>query len=332
MGKTEPWVAALAALAVGAAAGSSEPVRADEGGVSFWTPGSYGSLAAVPAVPGWSIATFNYYDSVSAGRGGAFLRGRAVQAGLSSRLDILFVNPTYVFATPVLGGQASLSMEAVVGPETTSAFGTVTGPGGAPHSASRADSVFGIGDLYPSGSLRWNWGANNIMTYLTGDIPVGLYNAQNLADLGIGHGAVDAGGGYTYFDPQTGHEFSAVIGATYNLINPSTQYRNGIDAHLDWGASQFLSASLQVGVVGYVYDQLTGDSGSGAKLGPFESRVVGIGPQVGYLFPVAGMQGYVNLKAYGEFDAHDRPSGWNAWLTLSISPMDPAAPTHAKAN
>ena len=107
---------------MGAAAGSSEPVRADEGGVSFWTPGSYGSLAAVPAVPGWSIATFNYYDSVSAGRGGAFLRGRAVQAGLSSRLDILFVNPTYVFATPVLGGQASLSMEAVVGPETTSAF------------------------------------------------------------------------------------------------------------------------------------------------------------------------------------------------------------------
>ena len=109
--------------------------------------------------------------------------------------------------------------------------------------------------------------------------------------------------GRHHFDPQTGHEFSAVISATYNLINPATQYKNGIDGHLDWGASQFLSASLQVGAVGYVYDQLTGDSGSGAKLGPFESRVIGIGPQIGYLFPVAGMQGYVNLKAYGEFDA-----------------------------
>jgi hypothetical protein len=116
-----------------------------------------------------------------------------------------------------------------------------------------------------------------------------------------------------------------VIGATFNLINPSTQYRNGIDAHLEWGASQF--TSLQVGAVGYVYDQLTGDSGSGAKLGPFESRVIGIGPQIGYLFPVAGMQGYVNLKAYDEFDARNRPSGWNAWLTLSISP---SAPTAAK--
>jgi hypothetical protein len=89
---------------------------------------------------------------------------------------------------------------------------------------------------------------------------------------------------YTYFDPQTGHEFSAVVGATYNLINPATQYKNGFDGHLDWGASQFLSASFQVGAVGYVYDQLTGDSGPGAKLGPFESRVIGIGPQVGNSF------------------------------------------------
>jgi hypothetical protein len=44
--------------------------------------------------------------------------------------------------------------------------------------------------------------------------------------------------------------------------------------------------------------------------------VIGIGPQVGYLFPVAGMQGYVNLKGYGEFDARNPPSGRNAWLTL----------------
>jgi hypothetical protein len=297
---------------------------ADEGGVSFWLPGTYGSLAAVPAVPGLSFAAFNYYDSVSASKGADFVRGGGVVAGVNSRTDFLFVNPAYVFATPVLGGQASLGTGALVGHNATSAFGTVAGFGGNTISDSRSATVFGVGDLYPTGSLRWNWGVNNVMTYLAGDIPVGLYNSQQLANLGIGHGAVDAGGGYTYFNPQTGHEFSVVIGATYNLINPATQYKNGIDGHLDWGASQFLSASLQIGAVGYVYDQLTGDSGSGAKLGPFESRVIGIGPQIGYLFPVAGMQGYVNLKAYGEFDARNRSSGWNAWLTLSISPDAPA--------
>ncbi len=326
------WRAAAVAMCSFALLGGTvSKASADEGGVSFWLPGTYGSLAAVPGVPGWSFSTFNYYDSVSAGKNADFVRGGGIEAGVNSRLDFQFVNPTYVFATAVLGGQASLGMGALVGPNTTSAFGTVPRPGGASLSGSRSDSVFGIGDLYPIGSLRWNQGVNNVMTYLTGDIPVGLYNAQNLANLGIGHGAIDAGGGYTYFDTQTGHEFSAVIGATYNLINPSTQYKNGIDGHLDWGASQFLSASLQVGAVGYVYDQLTGDSGSGAKLGPFESRVVGIGPQIGYLFPVAGMQGYANLKGYGEFDARNRPSGWNAWLTLSISPAAPT-PASAKAN
>jgi hypothetical protein len=48
---------------------------------------------------------------------------------------------------------------------------------------------------------------------------------------------------------------------------------------------------------------------------PFESRVIGIGPQIGFIFPVAGMQGYLNLKAYWEFDNANRPDGWNAWVT-----------------
>jgi hypothetical protein len=45
------------------------------------------------------------------------------------------------------------------------------------------------------------------MTYVTGDIPVGAYDSTRLANIGIGHGAIDGGGGYTYFNPQTGHEF-----------------------------------------------------------------------------------------------------------------------------
>ena len=65
------------------------------------------------------------------------------------------------------------------------------------------------------------------------------------------------GGGYTYFNPMTGHEPSAVTGFTYNLINPSTNYQSGIDWHLDWGASQFLTKQIQVGAVGYFYEQIT---------------------------------------------------------------------------
>jgi len=53
------------------------------------------------------------------------------------------------------------------------------------------------------------------------------------------------------------------------------------------------------------------------------------GPQIGYIFPLGTMQGYLNLKGYGEFDARDRPSGYNVWLTFAISPEAPTSTTPA---
>ena len=88
---------------------------------------------------------------------------------------------------------------------------------------------------------------------------------------------------------------------------------------------QFMTKQFQVGLVGYFYQQLTPDSGCAPIICPFESRVIGVGPQIGYLFPVGDMQGYLNLKGYGEFDNNARPDGFNVWLTLSLSPKAPAA-------
>ena len=75
------------------------------------------------------------------------------------------------------------------------------------------------------------------MVYAAGDIPVGDYNANRLSNVGMGHGAIDLGGGYTYFNPTAGVEFSGVAGVTYNFKNPDTQYQSGVDFHFDWGTS-----------------------------------------------------------------------------------------------
>jgi len=312
---------------------------ADEGGVSFWLPGQFGSLAAVPSVPGWSMAEVYYHTSVSAS--GATAASREIQVGrtpanvnvnlnlnLNAQADLVFLNPTYTFATPVLGGQLAIGVTGLFGRSSADLSGTLTtslGPIFITRTGSISDSITSVGDLYPMATLKWNAGVHNFMTYVTGDIPVGAYSPTRLANLGIGHGAIDSGGGYTYFNPQAGHEFSAVAGFTYNFKNPDTQYQNGIDFHLDWGASQFLSKQLFVGLVGYAYQQVTDDFGQHPILGGFRSRVLGVGPQIGFLFPVGDMQGYLNLKGYGEFDAANRPSGWNTWLTFSISPMAPAS-------
>jgi hypothetical protein len=57
-----------------------------------------------------------------------------------------------------------------------------------------------------------------------------------------------------------------------------------VDWHLDWAASQFLSKQVQIGIVYYVHRQLTGDIGSGAVLGAFQSHVASVGAQFSYIF------------------------------------------------
>jgi hypothetical protein len=306
---------------------------ADESGISFWLPGLNGSLAAVPTTPGWSIGAIYYHTSVNAS--GAAAAAREFQVGrfspnvninlnvaLNGQADVAFIAPTYTFAPPVLGGQLSATLAGVFARQSASLAGTLTlaaGPLVVTRPGVLSDQLTSVGDLYPTVKLKWHDGVNNYMVYAAGDIPVGDYNSNRLANIGIGHGAIDFGAGYTYLNPATGTEFSGVGGFTYNFKNPDTQYQSGIDFHFDWGVSKFLSKQVFVGFVGYGYQQITDDFGQPAMLGGFRSRVFGIGPQIGYIFKISENDAFLGLKGYGEFAAENRPSGWNTWLTFSIS-------------
>ena len=318
---------------------------ADQGGISFWLPGAFGSLAATPLVPGWGLGLIYLHSDVSAGGNVAASRvigfpNKSVnfsinlQAELKARADIGILSPSYVFASPVLGGQLAVNVLAIYGRQQANINANVTGSLGDIGFATERSitrSIDAWGDVFVQPTLRWNRGVHNYMVYGMANLPVGAYDASRLVNLGLGHWAVDAGGGYTYFNPQTGNEFSAVTGFTYNFKNPSLDYQNGVDWHLDLGTSHFITKQFFIGLVGYAYQQVSGDSGTGATFGDFKSRVFGAGPQAGFLFPVGDMQGYLNLKGYKEFAAENRPEGWNLWLTFAISPQAPkpaATSTH----
>lgn len=313
MSKSHSVLPAIGPILAVALAAVSWDARADEGGVSFWLPGQYGSLAAIAPEPGFSLPTSSYFYSGALGGSRTLQQGGRLTAGADADFFGQLVIPTYTLDTSFLGARPSFSLAMLAAYNRTSAEVSIGAL-----SAGRTDTVGGFGDLYPTAQLFWNAGVHNWMAYVTGDIPVGAYDPDRLANLGIGHAAIDFGGAYTYLDPTTGLEFSATAGLTYNFENPDTDYRNGVDFHLDWGVSQFLSEQLHVGLVGYSYYQLSGDSGAGARLGAFKSQVFGIGPQVGYMFLVGGRPAYLNLKGYHEFGAKNRTEGWNAWLTLAL--------------
>ena len=287
---------------------------ADEGGVSFWLPGQYASFAAVAPAPGFSLPMQTYYYSGNAGASKALNRGDDVSFGVDTKFFGQFFVPTWTPDAKLWGAQTSFSLAFFPGWNETSAD-----VGLGPLSAGRTDSVTGFGDLYPTAQLFWNnGGVHNWMAYLTGDIPMGAYDPDRLANLGLGHAAIDAGGAYTYLNTKTGWEFSATAGLTYNFENDDTDYTSGINSHLDVGMSRFLNERFFLGAVGYAYVQLTPDDGQPDILGDFKGRSFALGPQVGYNFNAGGVPIYTNLRGYYEFDVQNRTKGGSVFLTVNI--------------
>ena len=283
--------------------------RADEGGTSFWLPGQYANLAAVPPPPGWSIPTQLYYYSGSAPDSASAAQDAAVAPGIRSQSMQLSLSPTYAPETKVLGGQLALFLSFGVGSNTTQQGGSAS---------PSSQTVSGLTDATTGATLGWTRGNDYWMVYLAGNIPIGSYDSQRMANIGIGHAAIDGGGSYTYYNSRTGLSLSAGGGFTYNFENYSTDYQNGIDSHLGWSVLQSVSANWRVGLAGYVYYQLTGDRGSGDNCGPCKSRVASVGPQVTYNFTVAGQEWSADVRGYYEFWAQNRLEGYAVFATLSI--------------
>jgi hypothetical protein len=315
-------IAALIAGSLGLA--PWEVAQADEGGVPFWLSGASASFAAVPASPGWSLTATPYYTNGSAPGGKPFPRGSLLVTGYRSLSPVLSVQPGYAPDVKVAGGQPYVGLGFGYGRNNAQADLFLSGPGIA---VIKSDSLWGWSDLAPVASVAWTRDVHNWMTYLTGNVPVGTYDSTRLAAIGIGHAAIDGGAGYTYLNPDSGHEFTTVVGLTYNWKNGSTDYKNGVDSHLDWGASQSLSPNWYVGVVGYIYYQLTNDSYptggvlgalKAQALGGFKSRIAAVGPQLGYSFKINGQDASLNLRGYSEFWAQNRTDGYALFATLSI--------------
>src|SRR3954466_6618412 len=76
------------------------PCAADQGGLGFWLPGAFASLAAAPGKPGWGAGSIYLHESVNAGGDVAASRlidfpGRTttltlnLDAKISGELDVL---------------------------------------------------------------------------------------------------------------------------------------------------------------------------------------------------------------------------------------------------
>ena len=297
--------AAIAGLAGLAILFASAPLTtfAAEGASSHYLPGAGGDIfLALPPEPGLQVANTFWYQTGNTDI--ALIEG---QVSLGMNLDLLLnlTSLTYTFETPVLGGRYTMGVAIPFGHADID--GKLVGPLGG--SLPFSDDSFDLSDiaLIPV-QLSWNSGLWSFKLWESIVAPTGGYDTSgsDFANLGRNYWSFDTVGAVTWFNPESGTEMSITPGIMVNTENTATDYRTGTEFHMDFVANQFVSENLALGLRGYYYKQLTGDSGSGAALGDFKSDSFGIGPGFVWIPEPGGGQFTVLGKWMHDFTADNR--------------------------
>lgn len=250
---------------------------AAEGASSNYFPGAYGSLlVGVAPEPGPVLANVNLFYS---GSTDIASRGGRVDVGINADAFYSLGQGLYVWDAPEIGGRFAIG-------------------GYIPYGHSAADGLLdglildipfeedqsGLGDvgIIPA-SFYWNSENFHFNLYELIIAPTGVYNVDENVYVGRNYWSFDTVLAATWFDSEAGTELSAVGGIMFNTENEATNYKTGTELHVDLIANQFVTEELAIGLRGYYYNQITGDSGSGALLGDFKGESAGAGLGISWI-------------------------------------------------
>ena len=304
----------LFALAMAVAGIVAPPTRAAEYGTGPWVKG-YTDIfgGVVPSQPGFYFRTDAYHYE---GDVGATVFNGRVALGVEQEYTATIAALTYVTPWKILGGTYGFAVApsmVAMDVDVDVTIAGFTGPRGrafGPFEFNREDSTLAVGDTaFAPLVLGWNEGNFHWNVAVFGFAPTGDYSTRQLANTSLNHWAVMPRLAATYFDPKTGWQASGAAIYSVNFENTATDYETGNILNLD-GAITKNFGPIGVGAVGFAMIQTTGDSGAGARLGSFESRVYGIGPIVSFTTSADPTKALTFIaKWYHEFDAENTFEG-----------------------
>lgn len=292
-------------------------LEAAEGAVGFYLLGSKTSMAGFLPPPGTYVQDLNYFYA-----GGASvalnLGGVTVTGGIDA--DVYYKLPTLLWVSDkkVLGGNLALTAIAPIGWKDVSAGAEITGPGGAVVATQIQDDGTRFGDPVVGGLIGWHQGNWHWNVQMLVNIPIGYWEVGDLASIGFNRWAFDTTGAVTWLNPATGLELSTAAGFTFNLENPDTDYKTGTEFHLEFAAVQNFSKQFAVGLNGFFYQQVTGDSGAGARLGDFKGRTFAIGPVVNWNFQLGQIPVSTSFRYFREIEVENRLKGDVGFVSLTM--------------
>jgi hypothetical protein len=292
----------------------SPSAHAAEGGTGHYVPGALATLIDLPPTqPGWVVETaYLHYDAdVSVDIPIAGLDS----AGLDVRVDSFLLGGFYTLELPAEGLYYSLGgFLPYVWMDAKGELRTVAGTFG------RRDSASGIGDLsLVPAMLAWKRDAWQLDALLPIYAPTGDYDVGRLANPGLNYWSFDPTLGASYNSEKTGFNAALHVGVMFNTENPDTNYRTGDLLHVEASIQQLLPLGPGFAALGaelFYLDQITGDSGSGARFGGFERRSWGIGPVLSYVLPHGGHNFVAEVRWLPEIGTQRQLKGDFVWMKL----------------
>ena len=286
--------------------------HAEEGGTGHYSPGALATLIDLPPTqPGWVVQPLylRYDGDVSR----TLPIGGLVATGTDATIDAFTLGGVYTFEEKVLGAHYSVGTYLpYVWLDVEANVGTLR----------RSDSVDGLGDITLT-PLMMAW-TNKFWVYdalLSVYAPTGDYDEGDLANAGLNYWTFEPTVGIAYNNAENGFNLALHAGVTINTENDKTDYRSGSVMHVEAGIQQLLPLGpgyVSLGANGFIYEQVSGDSGSGATLGDFKGRSMGIGPALGYVLPVEENSTFlVEVRWLPELDTKNRLEGDYFWLKFA---------------
>jgi len=292
----------------------SNTTEAAENGTGFYLLGTKGPMAGVVPGPGVYFQNDVYYYNARTEKSKKLPMGGKVGVGLKAQALINL--PTVIWSTPyqLLGGRLAVGLTAPFGYQQIEAD-FIAGP----FEADNTNYIFTVGDPVLNTTLAWDQGPYHWNVNAMVNVPVGHYRENSMANIAFHRWGADLSFAGTWYDPKIGWDISGVTGVTFNGKNKKTQYKTGNEWHIEAAISRDIGhPGTSVGVMGYHYQQISGDSGEGALLGAFRGRTSALGLTAGHAFKLGNRPAQVRIKALREFNTKNRVKGTAILLTLSL--------------
>jgi hypothetical protein len=294
--------------------------RASESGASLYLLGSGGPEAAImPPLPGVFLDNTAWYYQGDGGGGRTFNFGGNVIADVHASIPAYFGTLLWQPDAKLFGANFAMGVAVPTGGPSVHAGVILTGPRGRQFGIGVSDSAWVIGDPILTGMIGWTLGPRTFLQVSSlVNVPVGDYREGEIANLAFHRWAGDLSLAATWHDEKSGWDLSGKVGFTFNGTNEVTDYTTGTESHYELSAEKTLSPSWSAGVQAYYFYQLSGDSGSGATLGPFEGRVGAVGGNVTWRVKAGIIPLNVRVRGMHEFNATNRLEGDSLWLDVSL--------------